>query len=137
MISLFLSSFLAATILPISSEVHLALLSNTTESKIQILLVATLGNFLGGLSCYYLGYLGKWDWLNRFFKISNEKIIAYKNKLEKLRGWPAFFCWLPIIGDPLAVAYGFMKAPFYSFSFFMLVGKFLRYVFIIYLVGLI
>ncbi len=133
MISLFLSSFLAATILPISSEVHLAYLSSSSEESYVLLIVASLGNFLGGLTCYYLGILGKWEWLEKYFKIKISKIEKYKKKLENLRGWPALFCWLPIFGDPLAVTYGFMKSPVISFSIFMFLGKFLRYAVIIYL----
>ena len=136
MISLFFSSFLAATILPISSEVHLAYLSHSADSKVLLILVATSGNFLGGLSCYYLGYLGKWEWLGKYFKIKSETIVKYKYKLEKLNGWPAFFCWLPIVGDPIAVSYGLMRSPLISFSIFMLFGKLLRYVFIIHLTEL-
>ena len=134
MLSLFLSSFLAATILPISSEVHLAYLSSSSEQKYLLLLVASAGNFLGGLSCYYLGYLGKWSWLEKFFKIKKITIDRYKEKLDKYRGWPALLCWLPIIGDPIAVYFGFMKSPIISFSLFMFLGKFLRYLLIIYLI---
>ena len=134
MIALFFSSFLAATIIPISSEVHLAYLSSSNEDPILILAVASVGNFLGGLTCYYLGLLGKWDWLSKYFKIKINTIEKYKAKLERLRGWPALFCWLPIIGDPIAVSYGFMRSPVISFSLFMFLGKFLRYLVIIYFV---
>jgi membrane protein YqaA with SNARE-associated domain len=133
-IALFFSSFLAATILPISSEVHLAYLSSSSEDKVLLLLVASLGNFLGGLTCYYLGYLGKWSWLEKYFKIKLSKVEQLKFKLDKFKGWPALLCWLPIIGDPLAVTYGFMRSPFLSFSIFMFIGKFLRYAVIIYLI---
>lgn len=136
MISLFFSSFLAATILPISSEVHLAYLANSEHSKISLLLVASSGNFLGGMSCYLLGHLGKWEWLSKYFKIKNETIVKYKSKLESFKGWPALFCWFPVVGDPIAVTYGLMKAPLLSFSIYMFAGKFLRYLFVIYITGL-
>lgn len=131
MLSLFLSSFLAATVLPISSEFHLAYLDTKSHNPYLLLLVATLGNSLGGLSCYYLGRLGKWKWLSKYFKIKEETIRKYQLKLHKLRGWPALFCWLPVIGDPIAVTYGLMRSKLFSFTIFMVIGKFLRYLLII------
>ncbi len=127
---------MAATILPISSELHFAYITNlsSNEDVFIALAIATLGNSLGGLSCYVLGHLGKWIWLEKYFKINEEKIIKYKTKLESFGGWPAFFCWLPIVGDPIAVTYGLMKSPLRSFLIYMSLGKFLRYLFIIYLI---
>ncbi|WP_372656011.1 YqaA family protein [Halobacteriovorax sp.] len=127
---------MAATILPISSELHFAYITNLSsdEDIIIALFVATLGNSLGGLSCYILGHLGKWSWLEKYFKIEETKILKYKTKLESFGGWPALLCWLPIIGDPIAVTYGLMKAPLRSFVIFMSLGKFLRYLFIIYII---
>lgn len=127
---------MAATILPISSELHFAYITNLSsdEDIFIALIVATLGNSLGGVSCYILGRLGKWSWLEKYFKISEQKILDYKKKLDSMGGWPALLCWLPIIGDPIAVAYGLMKAPVGSFIIFMSLGKFLRYLTIIYLI---
>ncbi|OUR97937.1 hypothetical protein A9Q84_07005 [Halobacteriovorax marinus] len=134
MISLFFSSFLAATILPISSEFHLAYLGSTTENPYLLILVATLGNSLGGISCYYLGKFGRWDWLSKYFKIKQSKILKFKTKLDSFKGWPAFFCWLPIIGDPIAVTYGLMRSSLTSFSLYMVLGKFLRYLVIVLII---
>ncbi len=127
---------MAATILPISSELHFAYITNLSsgDDVFIALIVATLGNSLGGVSCYVLGRIGKWNWLEKYFKITERKIVKYKVKLESLRGWPALLCWLPIIGDPIAVTYGLMKAPIGSFIVFMSIGKFLRYLIIIYLI---
>ena len=135
LISLFFSSFLAATILPISSELHFAYIANiNTSNEISLfLLVATLGNSLGGVTCYILGRLGKWEWLSKYFKIRSDSMLKYKVTLESYGGWPALLCWLPIIGDPIAVYFGLMKAPIKSFILFMTVGKFLRYLFIVWI----
>ncbi len=78
---LFLASFLGATIIPFSSELVLSLLlAKGFDINISII-VATLGNWLGGLSSYFLGSLGKWNFIEKYFRIKKEKIIRFKKKL--------------------------------------------------------
>ena len=73
-LGLFIASFLGATIIPFSSEVVFSLLIiNGYDIKVS-LLVATIGNWLGGLSSYFLGRLGKWETLEKYFKLKKEKI---------------------------------------------------------------
>ena len=71
---LFLASFLAATILPFSSEVVFAGLIAAGLDVWSLIIFATVGNSLGGATCYYMGKLGKIEWLNKWFKISEDKI---------------------------------------------------------------
>ena len=71
-LGLFLASFLGATEIPLSSEIVLSfLILNGYDFKLS-LLIATIGNWLGGLSSYYLGRLGRWETLERFFNPSIE-----------------------------------------------------------------
>lgn len=62
-IGVFIASFLAATILPFSSEVVLTGVLLAGSSYWPCMIAATLGNFLGGMSCYWLGMLGKVEWI--------------------------------------------------------------------------
>ena len=86
---LFLSSFLAATVLPLSSEVVLSVvLANQYPLAVSILF-ATLGNWLGGLSSYGLGRLGKWSLLQRFFwspRASSQKNESQDQPLGQCTG---------------------------------------------------
>ncbi|MDC1012581.1 hypothetical protein OAQ04_05030 [Flavobacteriaceae bacterium] len=70
---LFLSSFLAATVLPLSSEVVLSVVLANQYPLAASILFATLGNWLGGLSSYGLGRLGKWSLLLRFLESKSLK----------------------------------------------------------------
>jgi membrane protein YqaA with SNARE-associated domain len=133
---LFFASFLAATILPFSSEALLALMVAAGYEKFTLLWIASIGNFLGGISCYFLGYLGKYEWIEKFLKIKPEKFIALKKWLDKYGSFTAFFTWLPIIGDPIAVGLGLVRSNFLFVSIFMFVGKMLRYLFLIYITNL-
>lgn len=91
------------------------------------LAIATAGNTLGGVTSYVLGFLGKWEWLEKYFGIKKAKIIAQKKYADKYGSLLAFFTWLPIIGDALAVALGFFKVNYLTVTLWMIVGKFLRY----------
>ena len=126
-LGLFIASFLGATIIPFSSEVVFSLLIiNGYDIKVS-LLVATIGNWLGGLSSYFLGRLGKWETLEKYFKLKKEKIYKFKTKIDKWGSLLAFFCWLPIIGDPIAVSLGFFRTNYILVSIWMFIGKILRY----------
>ncbi len=90
-LGLFVASFLAATILPLSSELFLSALLAGGASFEPSLSVATLGNWLGGLSSYGLGRLGKWSALERFFGLQKTKIEGAQNKINRWRSFLAFF----------------------------------------------
>src|SRR5690606_31201118 len=107
---LLLASFLAATILPFSSEVVFAALIAAGLDIWSLILFATIGNSLGGATCFYLGKLGKIEWLNRWFKISEEKIIKTSNILKGKGSIMGFLGFMPAIGDVILVALGYMRA---------------------------
>lgn len=127
-IGLFVSSFLGATIIPLSSEIVLSILILNGFDLGLSLILATTGNWLGGLSSYYLGSLGKWNLIEKYFRIKKEKINRIKIKIDKWGSSLAFFCFLPFIGDPIAVSLGFFKVNLTKVAFWMLFGKILKYV---------
>ena len=125
---LFFASFLAATILPFSSEALLVLMIASGYDYYKCLLLATIGNWLGGMSGYFLGYLGKWEWIEHFLKIRQEKLNNTKRWLDKYGNLLAFLCWLPVIGDLLAVGLGLIRSNPWLVSVYMFTGKLLRYI---------
>lgn len=126
-IGVFIAAFLAATILPFGSEpVILGVLAAGADS-IPVLISATIGNFLGGMSCYYLGWLGKREWIVKYLKMPREKVDKWTDWLQGRGSWMAFFVFLPGVGDFFAVALGLLKANVWGVALWMLAGKFLRY----------
>ena len=126
-LGLFLSSFLAATVVPFSSEAILSGMLMAGYPVPSSLVLATLGNWLGGLTSYYLGYLGKEEWIQTYLHIPKEKTDRFKQYIKGKETWIAFFCWLPFIGDVLAVAMGLLKISPLQTALGMLLGKALRY----------
>lgn len=125
---LFIASFLAATILPFSSEVVLSATLIAGLDPTLCIASASLGNAIGGMTCYWIGRMGKVEWMEKYLKIEYRKI-------EKTTEWArdkgavlAIFTFLPAVGDVIAVALGFLRSnPWLVFSF-MLVGKSIRYI---------
>ena len=124
---LFLASFIAATVLPLSSEIVFSVLIVNNYDLATCLVMATLGNWIGGMSSYALGWLAKWSFIEKYLRIKKERIQSFKIKIENWGSFIAFFCWLPIIGDPLAVGLGVLKTNIIKVSIWMLIGKMIRY----------
>ena len=127
-LGLFFASFLAATIIPfLSSEALLSLMIVNQYNLGTVLFVATIGNWLGGLSCYYIGWIGKWDLIEKHLKIKASTLERLKPNVDRWGAPLAFFCWIPIIGDPLAVGLGLFKTNPISVALWILIGKGIRY----------
>ncbi|MDI3521720.1 MAG: hypothetical protein PWR04_1708 [Anaerophaga sp.] len=124
---LFLASFLAATIIPFSSEFVLSGILAAGGDPVLSLATATLGNWLGGLTSYWIGWLGKFEWIEKYLGIPKEKLEKWHRKVKGKEGWIGLFCWLPGIGDIIAVVLGLLKSNFWIASTGMLAGKALRY----------
>lgn len=126
-IGVFIAAFLAATILPFSSEVVLTGVLIAGAAYWPCMIAATLGNFLGGMTCYWLGMLGKIEWIEKYLKMDRAKIDRVQAWVKNKGAWTAFFVFLPGVGDFIAVALGFLRANVWITAFSMLLGKAVRY----------
>lgn len=124
---LFIVAFLAGSILPGSSEVVLSGLLVSGADPIQCLIAGTVGNTLGGMTCYWLGRLGKVDLLERKFGIKKEKVLYWSEKLRHKGTIFAFFGFVPIIGSVIVVSLGYLRSNPWLVCLFMVIGKFTRY----------
>jgi membrane protein YqaA with SNARE-associated domain len=131
-LGLFLASFLAATILPFSSDAVLVGILVMGGNPWISIGVASIGNWLGGMTNYFLGKLGKIEWIEKYLKIRKEKIDKIRLWLEGKGAFMSFFSFLPVIGDMIPIALGYMRANVYIVSISMFIGKTLRYIVIMY-----
>jgi membrane protein YqaA with SNARE-associated domain len=126
-IGVFIASFLAATILPFSSEVVLTGVLMTEASYWPCMIAATTGNFLGGMTCYWLGMAGKIEWIERYLRLDKSKLERIQRRIKNKSSWIGFFVFLPGIGDFIAVALGFLRSNVWVVAGSMFAGKALRY----------
>ena len=95
------------------------------------MITATAGNTIGGIITFFMGELldrgmtrvGWYGRVQRFFRLR-------ENALERMRKYGVvalFFSWLPIVGDPLCLAAGYLRLPFWPSALMILIGKFARY----------
>ena len=123
LLGLFIGTFLAATVLPLSSDALYIAVLMATGSPVECLLVGTLGNWLGGVTTYFLGRLAKWEWLEKWFKVKRETLERQKEKVDRYGVWLALISWVPVIGDAFVLALGFYKTPAFWTMILMLAGK--------------
>ena len=119
--SVFLISFISATLIPMGSEPAVfAVIKANPELFWPVLLVATVGNTLGGVVDYAMGYAAQ-----RAFH--HERRSFWFRWLERFGAKTMLLSWLPVIGDPICTLAGWLKLPFWPCVFYMGIGKFLRY----------
>jgi len=125
-LGLFLASFLAATILPVASEIFLTSMFLLGYEPLACVIVATTGNTLGAWLNYGIGYLGKPEWLQKL-GAQQAAIDRWQNRMHQYGSWMALLCWVPVIGDVIGIALGFFRAPWLPTFILMGVGKLFRY----------
>lgn len=124
---LFIVALLAGSILPFSSEVLLSGLLIAGANPILCLISATAGNTMGGMTCYWLGKQGKMDLLERRFGIKEEKVLEWSQKLKNKGAVLAALGFLPVVGEVIEVALGYLRSNAWLVCLFMTIGKGLRY----------
>lgn len=123
--TVFIVSFISATLLPLGSEPAVfGLVKLNPELFWPAILVATAGNTLGGALDWWMGY-GAHKVADKYKHSSHHtRVLAW---LERLGPKACLLAWLPLVGDPLCAVAGWLKLPFWPCLAYMAIGKFLRY----------
>ena len=131
-LKLFIISLLAATILPLSSEIVLTtmLLTNLFEKNI-LLVIASSGNILGSIFNWYLGKKITIFQDRKWFPVSPEQLNKSQKYFQKYGIWSLLLAWVPVIGDPLTLLAGVLKVRFSIFFILVSISKISRYGFIL------
>jgi len=132
-LSLFAISFLAATILPFSSELTLAgLIATSNYDNLLLLIFASLGNVLGSIVNWALGFYSRNLTTKKWFPFKDKQIENSSKWFSKTGKWSLLFAWVPIIGDPLTLVAGLLRVKFIKFIILVTIGKVSRYIVIFY-----
>ena len=127
---LFVSSFLSATLLPGASEANIIYLATLGEHSATILVaVATVANTLGGLTNFAIGWLAAKGIVIRYFE--REELQESLRRVRRYGPLALLFAWLPVVGDPLCMAAGYLKMGSWQSTACMAVGKVARYVLVV------
>ncbi len=129
---LFASAFISSTLAPGGSEAVLAYMVSSGQFQTEkIICIATVGNTLGALTTWFLGWLtAKKFSVETLLEKKQQKSIA---AVRKWGLWALFFSWLPVIGDGLCFAGGWLKLAFWPACLAILIGKAARYSFVAYI----
>ena len=131
---LFLSALIAGSVLPFSSEAVMVVLAGMGLDPVGCVVAAALGNTLGGMTCYWIGHLGKREWFGRYLGIGEKQLDRAGRFLAGKGAWSAFFAFLPYVGEAIAILLGLMRSNVWITTLAMFAGKALRYVAVLYAV---
>jgi membrane protein YqaA with SNARE-associated domain len=135
-LSLFTISFLAATILPFSSELNLAgLIATSNYDNLILLIVASFGNTLGSVVNWALGFYSRNLTTKKWFPFKETQIERSSKWFDKFGKLSLLFAWVPIIGDPLTLVAGLLRVRFLDFIILVAIGKVSRYLIVFYLMS--
>ncbi|MDC0454564.1 DedA family protein [Candidatus Pelagibacter sp.] len=135
-LSLFVISFLAATILPFSSELTLAgLIATSDYDNLLLLIVASFGNVLGSVVNWALGSYSRNLTTKKWFPFKETQIERSSKWFRKFGKWSLLFAWVPVVGDPLTLVAGILRVKFINFIILVAIGKVSRYLIVFYLIG--
>lgn len=85
------------------------------------------------MTCYYMGHLGRIDWIEKYFHVKKEKIDKMQHFLQGKGALMAFFAFLPIIGSVISIALGFMRSNLPLTVTSMFAGKLIRYIVLLWM----
>ena len=124
---MFLSAFLAGSVLPFSSEAVMLGLLAAGVDPVPLLIYGSIGNVMGGMVNYGLGRLGKLEWLKKYFHLKQSSIDHAYQFMGGHGAWMGFFAFLPILGSAITVVLGLTRANLPLSVFSITLGKVMRY----------
>ncbi|WP_199456199.1 MULTISPECIES: YqaA family protein [unclassified Marinobacter] len=133
-LTLFLTAFAAATLLPAYSEILVGTLVNQDYALFWIWFWATAGNTLGSVVNGIIGRQVDRFKHKRWFPVSELQLHKARNRFNRYGQWSLLLGWLPIGGDALTLVGGIMRVPWLNFVVLVTIGKGLRYAFVIWVV---
>lgn len=129
---MFLSAFLAGSVLPFSSEVVIVGLMAGGLAPAPLIVSATAGNVAGGMFNYFIGSLGKMEWIEKYLHVKPEKLHQAERFMAGRGAWMGFFSFLPVIGEAITISLGLMRANVIITLISVTLGKALRYILLLY-----
>jgi len=129
---MFVTAFVAGSFFPFSSEAVMTGLLAAGLDPWGLIIYGTVGNVLGGMFNYGVGHMGRLEWIERYLHVKQKDLDRATRFMAGRGAWMGFFAFVPILGSAITIVLGLMRAnPIISFIS-ITIGKFLRYVVLIY-----
>lgn len=126
------AAFLAASILPFSSEAVMVGLQAAGLDPIFLIVYGTIGNVLGSMFNYTIGRLGKMEWIEKYLHVKKEDLDKAHRFMAGRGAWMGLLSVIPVVGDVITVALGLMRANVVIVVISVAISKLLRYVLLVY-----
>ena len=126
------AAFLAASILPFSSEAVMVGLQAAGLAPVLLIVYGTVGNVLGSMFNYTIGRLGKMEWIEKYLHVKKEDLDKAHRFMAGRGAWMGLLSVIPVVGDVITVALGLMRANVVIVVISVTISKLLRYVLLVY-----
>ncbi len=126
------AAFMAGSFFPFSSEAVMVAFQAAGLDPWTLIVYGTIGNVLGSMFNYYVGRLGRLDWVDRYLHIKKDSLDKARRFMAGRGAWMGFFAFLPVIGSAITILLGFMRANIAVSLFSITLGKILRYVLLVF-----
>lgn len=136
-LGMLLAAFLAGSFFPFSSEAVMVALMATGLDPWQLMIYGTIGNVLGSCFNYGVGRMGKLEWIEKYLHVKKKDLDKAERFMAGRGAWMGFFAFLPVLGSAITIVLGFMRANIFIAFISITIGKFLRYLLLIYGAGLV
>lgn len=127
-----LAAFLAGSFFPFSSEAVMVALMATGLDPWQLMVYGTVGNVLGSVVNYFVGRMGKMEWIEKYLHVKKEDLEKAHRFMAGRGSWMGFFAFLPVLGSAITIALGLMRSNIVITFVAITLGKIFRYIILIY-----
>ena len=129
---MFLTAFVAGSFFPFSSEAVMAGLLAAGLDPWALIIYGTTGNVLGGMFNYSVGRMGKLEWIEKYLHVKQKDLDRATRFMAGRGAWMGFFAFVPVLGSAITIVLGLMRANLPISLVSITLGKFLRYVLLVY-----
>ncbi|MDE5987228.1 MAG: DedA family protein [Prevotella sp.] len=131
-IGMFVAAFIAGSVFPWSSEAIMLGLQAAGLDPVGLVVWGTAGNVLGSMFNYWVGHLGRLDWIEKYLHVKKESLDKAERFMHGHGAWIGFFAFLPIIGSAITIMLGLMRANIFITMISITIGKLLRYALLVW-----
>ena len=129
---MFIAAFVAGSVFPWSSEAIMLGLMAAGLDPVGLVVYGSAGNVLGSMFNYWVGHLGRLDWIERYLHVKKENLDKARRFMGGHVAWIGFFAFLPIIGSAITILLGLMRANLFITVLSITLGKVIRYSLLVY-----